>query len=680
MKSIRRGIGSLGITVMSLGAALTWSCGSSGGGEPASTVFFDLDGPLAQSTYFNLPFPSDLRLTAAGQPDLTGYPNPRFAPILTNLLTSAANRAGWPMMPIAYFRFTDAPPARDPKDFIAAAATSDVLILNIDPNSADRGKLTPAVAQTLTQDGFSPNFLVAVAPVPGMVLSPKTEYAVVLRKAFSPTAEAPTEISDLAAGNTPAGKLGAAAATLYAPLWTTLTTLSIPASDVLAATVFTTGDDHAVLRARTELVRQKYTATIGALQLGPTGASYDGFCELRGTVSYPQFQTGTQPFNTDGVFEFDADGTPTHQGDMTVPLTIALPNGEMPAGGWPMYQFFHGSGGISTDIIDLGYTPTPTGTPTPGEGPAWVVARYGIATVSAALPVNPERLSNASDYAYLNLENLVAFPFTFQQGVIEQRLLLDALLQLDIPADVIAQCPGVTVASGGDGKFDAAHVVGGGQSMGGMYSNLIGAVEGRYGAMVPTGAGGFWNLMILQTALIPGAKDFLATLFATDADTLSFLHPGMALLGLGWEIADPMVAMSRLERQPLEGLTTRNIYEPVGAGDMYFPEAVYDAAALSYGNQEVGDMVWPDMQTSLAVDNLQGFATYPVSNNRPNATGTGMHTGVVVQYTGDGIIDAHYLYRQNINVKHQYACFLHTFLSTGIATVPGPGQLSDPCD
>ena len=164
MKFTRRD-GGLGIAAISLCAAFTLSCGG-GGGEPASTVFFDLDGPLAATTYFNLPFPSDLRLTATGKPDLAGYPNPRVAPILTNLLMSAANRSGWPMMPITYFRFTEAPPMRVPTDFIAAATTSDVLIINIDPNSADRGKLTPTVAQTLTQDGFSPNFLVAVAPVP----------------------------------------------------------------------------------------------------------------------------------------------------------------------------------------------------------------------------------------------------------------------------------------------------------------------------------------------------------------------------------------------------------------------------------------------------------------------------------------------------------------------------------
>ena len=48
-------------------------------------------------------------------------------------------------------------------------------------------------------------------------------------------------------------------------------------------------------------------------------------------------------------------------------------------------------------------------------------------------------------------------------------------------------------------------------------------------------------------------------------------------------------------------------------------------------------------------------------------------------YPGDGIIDAHYLYRQNPDVKHQYGCFLETYVRDGVPTVPGPGAITDPC-
>jgi hypothetical protein len=155
------------------------------------------------------------------------------------------------------------------------------------------------------------------------------------------------------------------------------------------------------------------------------------------------------------------------------------------------------------------------------------------------------------------------------------------------------------------------------------------------------------------------------------------MYPGMHLLAMSWEIAEPMVSMSRIARHPLPGFKPRSVYEPVGQGDIYFPTTIYDAAALAYGNSEAGTAVWPAMQDALALDHLDGLASYPVHGNR--GTGPTATTNVVVQYMGDGIVDPHYLYRQIDAVKHQYACFLKTYLDTGTAVVVAPGAITDPC-
>jgi hypothetical protein len=202
---------------------------------------------------------------------------------------------------------------------------------------------------------------------------------------------------------------------------------------------------------------------------------------------------------------------------------------------------------------------------------------------------------------------------------------------------------------------------------------MVGAVEPRFGALVPTGAGGFWHLMILETATVPGAKDILSAALAVDEDELAFVHPALDAMALGWEIAEPVVYMARLGRRPLPGTSVRHVYEPVGMNDRYFPTDVYDAAALAYGNQEAGDVVWPSLQDALAVDQLGGIADYPVHANRAGAT------RVVVQFMGDGILDPHAIYRQLDSVKHQYGCFLASYLATGTPTVPAPGALTDPC-
>src|SRR5437868_2230104 len=104
-------------------------------------------------------------------------------------------------------------------------------------------------------------------------------------------------------------------------------------------------------------------------------------------------------------------------------------------------------------------------------------------------------------------------------------------------------------------------------------------------------------------------------------------------MALDWEIAEPMVYMSRIAHRPLSipGFTARHIYEPVGKDDVYFPIEVYDAAALAYGNQQAGDELWPSMQQALAVDtpSLSGLTGYPVTGNRMGKT------RVVIQFDGD---------------------------------------------
>ena len=666
-------------TASLVATASTGGCGDDPT-TPARTVAFDHDGTLAGATFWDLPFPSDLRLTEDGKVDMAGFPNPRELPLLDDLIRSASNRAGpgAPMMPVAYFRFTEAPTAvRSLDDVITADPGSDVLILDIDPDSPDRGTLYPAVTTAVAPDGVAVATLVAVAPRPGIVLAPHTTYAIALARGYDAASVPPTGFAALAAGEVPAGARGADAATVFAPLWQTLPMVGLEPDDLLVATVLTTGDEAAVLRARSEAVRAAHDATITGVQVdADDGAAHEGYCELRATVAVPAFQRGEAPYDTKGDFVYDDQGMPIAQDAFEASLTLTLPHGEMPPGGWPLYLFFHGSGGSAASLVDAGPTAEVDGEPAVGQGPGYVVARHGIAGAAASLPMSPDRLPGASDYEYLNISNLGAFPFTFQQGVFEQRLLIDALLELEIEPAVLATCPEVTLPGGEVvHHFDSEGLVAGGQSMGGLYTNMIGAVEDRLGALVPTGAGGFWNLMIIDTNAIDGAAAVIGTVFAVDPDELTFVYPGLGLLGLGWEIADPVVSMPRLGRRPLPGLQPHDVYQPIGLDDEFFPMTVFDAAALANGHQQAGEQVWPGTQAALALDGLGGIIDYPVSGNLD-----GGRTGVVVQYAADGIVNSHYLYRQSEAVKHQYGCFLRSYLDDGVGTVVAPGALSDPCE
>lgn len=669
------------LLVLALGAIS--ACGDSE--ESGATLYFDLDGNITErKTFFDFPFPSDLRLTAEGGPDLTGFPNPKDIVIVEDLVSAAADRKGFSTNPIGYFRFSEELAPRVQTDPIPAATDSPVLLVDVDPDSPNRGKLIPTVALTLVIDDYMPGYGLAVAPRPGFVLEGERTYAFVVMRSLGDVEGNPlgvaSAIGDLARGKVPDGAWGQDAADLYAPLWPTLEELGVDPEEVAAATVFTTADVVQDLYDLSTALLGEYSVTIDNLVVDPDdGADHDRFCELVGTVSYPQFQRGRPPFNSEGLFEIGEDGLPVLQRYEEAPMVITIPSQEMPADGYPLMIYFHGSGGYSSQVVDRGPVTEVGGSWTKGEGPAYVVAPFGIASAGSALPVNPERVPNASETEYLNVNNLPAFRDTFRQGVIEQRLFLEALRTLEISPDLIAACTGPSLPAGATSyHFDPDKLIALGQSMGGMYTNLISAVEPRIRASVPTGAGGFWGYYILHSTILPGTRELLAVMLGTPYEDLTFMHPGMQLLDMAWETAEPLVFMPRLARRPLEGHPVRPIYEPVGKGDEYFPTVIYDAVALAYGHQEAGEEIWPSMQDALALEGLDGIISYPVSQNLESADGT-PYTGVVVQYEGDGIDDPHVIFVQLDDVKYQYGCFLSTFLERGVATVPAPAALGTPC-
>ncbi|XXX73363.1 hypothetical protein WMF30_37560 [Sorangium sp. So ce134] len=671
---------------------------------PRTTAVFDLAADLADpGAFYDLPYPSDLRLTRRGTPDLTGFPYPPDFPIAAGLREIAMDRPGFPVVPVAYFRFSGPLAPRDAEELLAADGGSPVLLVDLDAAGSPGGRLLPVVATTPAADAYVPEGLLAAAPRPGIVLRARRRYAFAVTRALLDAAGEPAGASaafeDLKAGRAPSGAAAPgfrAAAAAYAPLWPALEAAGVDPDDVIAATVFTTGDVVEELFALSTAVLAQHEAEIHDLRVDPDDGSHAGYCELVGQVRLPQFQRGTPPFDAEGLFDIPADGLPRKQRDEEVPIAITLPEGEMPAAGYPLVLYFHGSGGRSSAIADRGrWAPEDDPSACPegvteawmgvqgchekGAGPAHVLAPHGLAMAASALPVNPERLPGATDTEYLNFNNLGAGRDLFRQGAIEQRLFLEALLKLEIEPGTVASCAGVALPPGAPSfRFDPARVVAQGQSMGGMYANLVGAVEPRVRAVVPTGAGGHFSHFLVVTPLQPNPAGAIGALLLGTSAELTFMHPALHLFATAWEAVDPIVAAPRLARRPLEGHPARPVYQPVGLGDSYFPEATYDAMALAYGNRQAGEAVWPSMQEALALEGRDGVLPYPASDDVASEDGA-RTTGVVVQYRGDGVYDPHAIYTQLDGVKHQYGCFFSSLLGTGKASVPAPAPPGAPC-
>lgn len=655
-----------------------------------TAAYFDLDVDYATpATFYDFPFPSDLRRTESGAPDYEGIPVNTDGDVVATVFDALATRPAFSMQPVGYFRFDAGMAEGAEYEPIGADAASAVLLVDIDPGSPYRGTLYPTSTKVHAADDYNPENLLAVGAYPGIILPGDTTYAFVLKRDLGDAAGAPLGVSEafvtLRDGGTPSGARGDAVVALYAPLWETLDTLSIDRAEVAAATVFTVGD---VVRTNLEIsdkILAAHDVTIENVAVDPDdGAAHTRFCELHATIEMPFFQKGEAPYNLkgEGLMDFDSDGAPVQVKTETVPIAITLPNSEMPEGGYPLMYYIHGSGGVFAQGVDRGRITTPGGVATKGEGPAYVVAEHGIASVMAAMPQNPDRNPGAGSFDYVGFVNYSALPYNFRQGTYEQRLIIEALTSFSIDPSDLGACTGPTLPAGETAfrfRMDAITLMG--QSMGATYAHLLAAIEPRIGAMAPSGAGAWNGVFLMESPFYNGTRTVVGSILGVPPEQLSHLHPGVHMVNNSWEMGDPYVALPRINLHPFEGHPARHHYTPVADGDDFYPPRVFNMMAVAMRSQQAGEETWTEpesLQSAMSLVGTDGFADYPVVDNRSNEAGD-TFTSVVVQYEGDGVGSPHSVFSQLDEIKYQYGCLFASYLETGTATVPEAAPLGTAC-
>ena len=249
------------------GGTYTPGPGELDAGLGPATALFAQNAGAAPETYFDAPYPSDLRLTPAGRPDVTHWPTAGKV-VLTNVLRGASERPGFPVVPVGYFRFDSELPSRDPGAIESRGLDGAFALVDVDPASPERGRTFPVVATTPPADVFTPTHLLAVAARPGVVLHPKRTYAFVVFATLGREAATPidlfasADLTALANGETPARADGPALAANYAPLWATLDARNVARDRVVAASVFTTGDVVEQTAQITDSVVARHAVTI----------------------------------------------------------------------------------------------------------------------------------------------------------------------------------------------------------------------------------------------------------------------------------------------------------------------------------------------------------------------------------------------------------------------------------
>lgn len=659
----------------STGAATSGtSSGGSGGGAVAPPqrqapqnlhtgpeLVLDTSG---QGAFFDLPWPSDARRLPSGAPDLRGLPNPRGASWIDRTYQLAmTDTSGFSPSGTISFQF-DAALAAAPADPLAfLAADAPVQLVDVDPRSPERGKRHPIhVGITARADSFRPAHLLQVLPVPGLALRPGTTYAaLVLRKlgaSGTPWLGQHPLLTELLAGQTPAGAKGPDLRRACEPLLSALPGLGIHPDDLAAATVFTTGDP-------TALLIQQARHLDGLAPLAPsalrTRDGYPDFTALIGTWQPPQFQQGTPPFVLGGGEQVrDASGLPVVQRIDTAELQLSVPKGRMPAGGFPLYLYVHGTGGLASQAIDRGAMPAPNVDPPLGSGLASYVAPVGWATACSAGPLSPGRIGalSADGYAAYNVFYPAAMRDNFVQMVLEMVLFRRLLLNLRIDP---ALCPGTDASAAPDGKigFDPRFVVVGGQSLGSYLSGILAAVVPGWQGAVLTGAGGSW----VEFAF--GPKDpfdlslVLQLLVVPAGETLDRFHPLVMAFDLAVGPADNMHYVRRLLRDPLPGAVPPHLLVVEGHADLQVPVGLQRALCLAAGVDLAGGDPAPGSDEQVAPVLPWGggaVVPYPVSLNRTLPDGS-RRTAVAVRYLPD-FREGHYVSVQRPEPKRQIREFV----------------------
>jgi hypothetical protein len=618
--------------------------------------------------FFSAPFPSD-DLFANGAADEYAFPNPTGAPVVEQARSLLVGNHGFALTGAVFFQISEGLDASSlPSLAATAAAGSPVVLAAIDPSAPDYGKRYPVeVTFEPTGTAYGADNLLALLPLQGMPMRPNERYAAVVTTALR---------------NAHGTRLDASASDVLARFpdaRAALPMLGISEDSVAGITAFTTGDPAAELAiARQTALVQPAPTLYDAFQLTDI---YDDYCAFKTTIAMPDWQSGSPPYGTEGgTWILDASGAPIYQRSEEADFVLTVPRNPQPAGGWPLVVFSRTGGGGDRPLVDRGQEAT-NGGPSiiPGEGPALYLARAGFAAIEVDGPLGGLRNTTDAneDFTTFNVVNLGAMRDNIRESAIE----LDVIAKYGVAMHVDASaCP----ATGSDVTFDASHVAIMGHSMGAWIIPIAAADEPMFGAMVLSGAGGSWidNIIYKQlpTAPLPIIEDLLR---------VSALKPDDPILSFAaWSLepADPQVYGAHIVREPPAGAPPREVLMIQGIVDDYILPRIAEATSLSFGLDLAGVELDTESDPRLIGEltlgpllplNGRSMIAEPARSNV--MVGSSVATAVVTQHMSDGIEDGHEVMFQTDPPKHEYQCFLNSWLTTGAPSVPTDASRDAPC-
>jgi len=604
-----------------------------------------------ETGFFNRPWPSDVRMTAGGTVDLTGFPNAEPGSMLGDwVAVIQENTTGFGTNAAVYFSFdgpldTGTLPL-DPAGTISSGSTVFLVDISDGPG---RGEMIP-LAVRFIPDRFqftSKNTLV-LRPVLGFSLRSSTTYAaVVTRGVCSENGNALGAVSDFERTkyrSQPEDEYVRAWWEVMHPAYDELEELGlVERGEVAALAVFTTQE----VLDEMDRVRE----FVGALP-APQASDWQQLSDkpdvyrLEGWFDLPEFQAGDPPnFEGGGAFVFDQNGEPVPQRNVSIPFVLAVPKTTPPPDGWPIVIYAHGTGGDRNGFCDF------------NDNPCDLMGRKGLASIGIDQPLHGYRNPWGSDpnLTTFNFYNILAMRDNFRQGAADLLVLRRLIDSLEIPSAVSPT--GTAIA------IDQTRVGYMGHSQGGLTGGIyLGVSEGVKGAVM-SGAGGGLGVALLEKTAPIDIPALIIMALNLEASEFDLDHPAINIFQMFSERADSLNYARRYLEEPHAGASPRHLFFSQGLLDVYtIPIQIGALAAAS------GCMLMTPVSTDVEALDLRGLTPLdpPVSGNAQGPDGEPV-TAVLVQYPTDG----HFAVFDNPTAQGHYTGFLDTLLHQEIPSV-GP--------
>jgi len=623
------------------------------------------------SSFYDMPWPFDLRRDLDGTVDLSTFPFGASA-LVQNFATALEEVPGFGLNSGVFVKLDgDIDPASLPADAAASRAPgASVFLINIDKRSARRGQRIPLwIEYRSAGDPYRDPHVLGAMPVPGHVLDPDTLYALVLTDALlgadlSPLS-APPLMTRMAA-ETPVGAFELAALPLFQELWAQLEKREgMSRAGVVCAAIYRTTSPADGMVATEKLIARKYKKVISDVEFVSDNGNY---WLLRGNLVAPQFQTGTPPFAaTTGKFTFDAKGRPLVLREDTLQFYLSLPKErqdatvQMPKRGWPIVHYMHGTGGSRLSFV--------------GEDIAGNLADAGIAVIAIDQPLHGIRPGATPDGTnFYNPLNPFALRDNPRQAAADSLTVHQAVRRLKLDPAIIPGPAGVDYVLPTEKiRFDRARRMVMGHSQGGTTLPLfLGVVKQARGAVLSAGGGHIiLNVLTREQAFFAGLKlrDLVEIFLEMPVD---LFHPALHLLQMGSDVSDPLVYARRFgverKRGPLNVMFTHGMLD----GYVTTPMTLSMVAAGGY------PLIAPTFPP-IAFPILPGYEyqetfdlaalptlTPPVSANLGEGNKTA--TGGALLYELDG----HFPVFNNPTTQAQFVEFLRSLAYEDDGVIPAP--------